>query len=586
MSIVELPIFTHFDRQRFTQFGAMDCANWYGIQVQSGKRSQAMYPTMGRRHVNFLNSNKLVFDVTPRALFKTINYMYVAVGTRVYQIDAFYNSKLIGNVSLAGQLWFAYLPVQNLIYALLTDDTNIYIITEDGNNVSYDVCTDPNRPANPDYVAAFGNRFVVSDQDTPLSYITRINLGTQPLDPSKIFTRLDVNAPLFFSASGIVRQYAVLHNQLYIFNDFSADVWSNTPSFITTADVSVEFPWKLNTSYNFDYGMADPLSLAVGFGRMVWLAKNQDGLVSFMMSDSSAPVDISSQAVNLLLENEANSVDTITPFLSGSTDGFLYQYENTVFYRVSAGVYDPTSILDPITNANSIEFNFETKTWGRVIELNGSRCRVQKHVYFNNKHIVSVQLDNALYDMAGNLYYNELRTPNTDAQASNAFTKYPMRYELVTQQIYLDDYAEFKDEYVQIDFVFGNKTFYQSSAPFTNTTFVIIEESTDTNITYIVDEEGRFIVKEGTNTPTFDDNHYNALFKPHLELYYSDDGGVTFLTGDLREFSQLGQYRWLMRWYELGASRNRCYKLICVSSAPIVILGAVRETSRISGGAN
>ena len=58
------------------------------------------------------------------------------------------------------------------------------------------------------------------------------------------------------------------------------------------------------------------------------------------------------------------------------------------------------------------------------------------------------------------------------------------------------------------------------------------------------------------------------------------------MQADVREFSQLGQYRWRMRWYELSVSRNRCYRLVCVSSAPIVILGGVRNTKRISGGAN
>ena len=56
--IEPLNIFCYFDVQRFTQFGAMDCANWYGIQVESGKKQQAMYPTMGRKHVEFLGENK------------------------------------------------------------------------------------------------------------------------------------------------------------------------------------------------------------------------------------------------------------------------------------------------------------------------------------------------------------------------------------------------------------------------------------------------------------------------------------------------------------------------------------------------
>ena len=41
-TIKPLPIFCYYDVQRFTQFGSMDCANWYGIQVDSGKKKQAL----------------------------------------------------------------------------------------------------------------------------------------------------------------------------------------------------------------------------------------------------------------------------------------------------------------------------------------------------------------------------------------------------------------------------------------------------------------------------------------------------------------------------------------------------------------
>jgi hypothetical protein len=595
MPIQPLPIFTYYDRQRFTQFGAMDCANWYGIQVETGKKQQALYPAMGRQHVNFLNQNRLIFDAEPREIFRTINFMYVIVGTRVFQYDKFYNEREIGSVSLTGSLSFAYLPVQNTVYALLTDETSVYIITENPNgSYAYDVSTGANTPTKPQSVAAFGNRFVVATKDTPVNTLTQINLGGVPLVVANIFTIPDGGAgfALFFSSTGIVRQYAVLHSQLYIFTDFTTDILANIATQITVGNATREFPWKVNTSYNWDYGIADRLSLSVDFGRMVFLAKNSNGLVSFMMSNGGQPQDISSQAVNILLEQEAGVDDGLSPFLRLNSDGFLYQYENTVFYRVSAGIYDPTQLLDPeSSSANSIEFNFETGKWGRVIELNGTRCRIQKHVYFANKHLVTVQADTAMYEMAGTIYHNELRTPNTTSQASNAFTKYPIRYELVTQQLYLDDYAEFIDDYVEIDFVFGNQSFYKSTAPFNNTVFIVDAASTPEIPIYLVDENSTtenpiFLIEDGTNTPTFDDTHYNALFKPHIELYYSDDGGVTFLSADLREFSTLGQYRWRMRWYELGVSRNRCYKLICVSSAPIVILGAVRNTRRASGGAN
>jgi hypothetical protein len=586
--IQPVPIFCYYDKQRFTQFGAMDCANWYGISVDSGKKKQALYPTMGRQHINFLNENRLIFNAEPRFQKKSINFLYVVDGTVVYQYDRFYNRKILPmSVTLGTPIWFDTLAVGTIVYNMMTDGNNIFVIKEDGTNVTVETVTDPNAPGGattggkPLYVVAFGNRFAVSVADTPDFYLTQIDLaGTAN-------TYFTINgAALNARASGIIRQFAVLHNQLYMFSDYTTDVWANINTQITVGTVTTEFPWKLNSSYNFDYGIADPNSLAIGFGMMVWLAKNADGLVSFMMSTGPAPEDISSQAINVLLENSTHP-DSVAPFLFTEVDAFLYQYENTIFYRASAGIFVGFGDLDIGDNANCIEFNFETKTWGRCIELNGERNRIKKHVYFNNTHIVSVENDPALYQMAGNIYHNELRnTLQANPQAPDAFLKYPMRYELVTKQIFLDDYAEFEDLYVEIDFVFGNKTFYQSCAPFINTTFIVDESSTPSAPIYILSEDGKYLITEGSNIPSFDDNHYCDLFKPYLELYYSDDGGETFFPADLREFSPLGNYRWRMRWYELGCSRNRCYRLVAVSSAPIVVLGAVRQTRRVSGGAN
>jgi len=586
--IEPLPIFCYYDKQRFTQFGSMDCANWYGIQVDSGKKKQALYPAMGRKHVRFLNQNRLIFNAQPRVEFKSINYLYVVDGTTVYQFDRFYNRKVLPiSVTLGTAIWFSTLAVGTLVYNMMTDGNNIFVIKEDGSSVTAEVVTDPNAPGGsttggkPLYVAAFGNRFVVSVEGTPDFYLSTINLS------GNAGTYFTVNgAALNGRASGIIGQFAVLHNQLYIMCDFTTDVWANIITQITVGGETREFPWKLNSSYNFDYGISDPNSLSVGFGMMVWLAKNQEGIVSFVMSNGQSPQNISSEAINVLLQNSSHS-DDVSPFLITEVDGFLYQYENTIFYRAVSGKFVGFGDLDIIDNANSIEYNFSTGTWGRSIELNGERNRIQKHVYFNNQHLVIVQDDPAIYQMSGNIYHNELRNPDQpDEQAEDAFLKYPFRYELVTKQIFLEDYSEFSDEYVEIDFVFGNKTFYKSCAPFLNTTFIVGEESTKDHPIYMVTEDDKFIIKEGTNTPAFDDNHYWALFKPYIELYFSNDGGETYFPADLREFSPLGEYRWRMRWYELGCSRNRCYHLVCVSSTPIVILGGVRNTKRVSGGAN
>lgn len=135
------------------------------------------------------------------------------------------------------------MPVDAIVYMVLTDEQHIYVITENGTSVSMGTVTDSNAPTNPYYVAAFGNRIVVSVKDTPNYFLTQINLGGSVLDLNTVFT---VNGQsLFNRASGVIRQFAVLHNQLYIFNDFSCDIWANIITQITVAGVTREFPMEV-----------------------------------------------------------------------------------------------------------------------------------------------------------------------------------------------------------------------------------------------------------------------------------------------------------------------------------------------------
>lgn len=589
MPIEALPIFGYYNRQRFTQFGSGDCANWYGVAAEDTKKGQALYPAMGRQHVTSFGQNKLIFNQEPKRIFKSINFFYVVDGTTVIQVDKFYNEVILGSIPLGSTVWSAFLPVGDIVYVMITTGSKIYVITEHPTNpVTMQEVTDPNAPTNPAYIAAFGNRFIVSTFGTPDFRLTPINLGGV-FNPATAFT--NPTGVLFARATGVIGQMGVLHNQLYIFCTYSTDIWANIPSQITQGGQTFEFPFKNNTSYNWDYGIADPNSLSIEFDMIALLAQNAGGLVSFMVSNGQRPADISTQAVNVLLQNSRGDANQLSSFQTGPVFGFLYQYENTIFYRVTAGPYIGYAQLDIDTSADALEYNFSTKKWSRVIELNGERNKIQQHTYINNTHLVTVLGDNAIYQMAGNIYHNELRTPDTEPQAINAFTKYPMRYILETEQIILPDYSEFVTEYVEIDFVFGNKTFYKNSANFDSTIYIVHEDSTPDCPIFLIaeDEPGGekvFLVMERGGEPSFSDDHYNALFKPHVELYYSDDGGVTHLSADLREFSPLGEFRWRMRWYELGSSRNRTYQLKCISSAPIVILGAVHNWYRSSGGAN
>ena len=616
--IKPMPIIGGYGQQRFRQFSPEDSANWIVYKGTNTKREYSMYPIPGRKHINYLGYNQLVFGSEPRGLFKTINFFYVVEGNTIYQIDSQYNRIPISGTQLqtiAGDMYFCYLVVNAIVFACFVDEQKIYVYQE--NTGMFYTVTDPNAPGNatvngeltkPGFIAAFGNRITVSVMNSAQFFLSELNLltpdegtGISTFQPEYCFTvgtvldngDVDVaGSPVFAQEAGIIRQMGVLNAQLYIFSDFITGVWANSPAVFS--GTNAYFPWKTNTTYNWNFGIANAKSLDIDFGYIAFLAQNSDGLLQFMISIGGQPEKISNDSIDVLLQRYTNKFGSNNPFLVRNSDGFLYQYENKIYYRMSGGDYVNYQLLDQEQNANSIEYNFENKIWQRCIELNGNRCRIQKHIYFNSKHLVTIAGDSTIYEMSGAFYVNEVRNPaQSDPQQSDAYLMYPMRYERVTPIISEFDYAEFETEYVEIDFVFGESNLNFSLAPFDNTQF-IIDEQTDAfgNPQYIVDEASDssgnpvYMITENSDYPSLSDNTYNTLYAPHVELQFSDDGGISFNTADVREFSRIGQYIYKMRWYQLGASRNRAYKLICVGPYPIVILGAVMNVRRISGGAN
>jgi len=590
-SVEELPILGQYNKQRFKQFSPEDCANWYLVPGEETKRKYAMYPAMGRKHVNYLGINQLLFSGESRGLFRSVKYWYNVVGNAIYRIDANFTIINISGSQVTtadGSVFFSYLTVGMITFACFVDGEHIYVYREDTGQ--FYTVTDPNAPSPPKYIATFGNRITVSQDESSTFVLSVVNLGGVNFDPTTCFTIS--MAQVFAQENGIIRQMAVLNNTLYIFTDFTTGVWANIPAIFSGTGVS--FPWKKNTTYDWNFGLADDLSLDVNFGQMTFYARNSNGLRQIMTTTGDIPKKISSKAIDVLIQRYANASPYSSPFISGDTDGFMYQYEDTIFYRFSAGNYTGTGILDQELTANSLEFNFDAGTWSRCIELNGERNRIQRHVFFNNRHFVSIQGEGTIYEMSGSFYTNDvINSEEQDPQAPDAYTTYPMRYERITPIISQLDYSEFETEYVEIDFVFGDSNISYSDNPFANTQFIIDEQAaSDGSPIYVIDEQAGadtqpvFMITEEGDQPSLSETTYNDLFKPTVELYWSDDGGISFHSASQRVFSDMGVYQWRMRWYQLGCSRNRVYKLIVVSPVPIVILGAVMNVRRVSGGSN
>lgn len=584
MTIKALPIFGDYDKQQFVQFNPSDLANWNLVENKQSKKGFALYPTMGRRHVRILDQNVLNFDNEPRIQYKSVRYQYVFEGDNVWRYDRSFNRiklTVTNFQTTSGIIYFTYLVVPGYTLVAFTDGLGMWVHNEATNNTVK--ITDSNLPAKPTALIAFGNRIAITGENSSQYVLSKVNLGPLSganIDPANCFT-LSGGQLSAYETENIVN-FAVLHNTLYVFLESTTSVWSNTPSTFPSVDgaATVQFPWRKNTTYNFDYGLAQPLAMDTDFGRMVWLGQNQDGLTQIVSSSGDQPIPISTKAIDILLERDAIA-DELSPFLAKDAELFLYQYQNTVYARLSAGKYFNFGVLDVEDEANSIEYNFDTKTWKRCIELNGERNRVQDHIYFADRHLVTVRGEKTIYEMSGQFFTNEVRNPDQDnVQAADAFIPEPFRYERVMQIVAEEDYGEFLTDFVQIDFVWGDRTFINSNDPFENTVFIIDEDGS-----FLVTESGEFIIEDGSNFPVIGSKTYYNWFKPSIELYVSDDGGVSYWPADVREFSQLGIYSWRMRWYQLGPSRNRVYKLIAVSPSPIVILGAIMDVRRASEGA-
>lgn len=583
MAVKPLPIFTKYNQQQFLQACPEDNANWTLILNKEAKKQAALYPALGRKHVVILDNNILYFEEVPRAHHKSVDYYYVFEGDRVWRYDRNFARTLLttsGFSSGNALIYFTKLVAPGYTLAVFTNGTGMWVHNE--NTSSTVRVTDSNLIDNPTALIAFGNRIAVTGTNTTEMVLSKINLGALSGD--------NVNAATCFTLSGgqlsafeteNIVNFAVLHNTLYVFLQSSTSIWSNIPSvFSTESGTVVQFPWKKNTTYNFDYGLSAPFAMDTNFGRLTWLGQNQDGLAQIVSTEGGQPKKISTKAIDILLERDSIA-DELSPFIARDTTGFLYQYQNTVYFRLSAGKFYDFGILDVTDSANSIEYNFDTEQWKRCIELNGERNRITSHVYFKDRHLVLVQNEKTVYEMSGQFFVNEIRnTEQTDPQASDAYVQQPFRYELQTTIISEEDYGEFLTDFVQIDFVWGDRTFVFSENPFETTTYIVTEDDE-----YIITEDGEYVIEDGTNEPVLNEQTYNLWFKPTIELFWSDDGGISFNSADVREFSQLGVYNWRMRWYELGPSRNRVYKLVCVSPAPIVVLGGIMDIRQASDGA-
>jgi hypothetical protein len=127
----------------------------------------------------------------------------------------------------------------------------------------------------------------------------------------------------------------VLNRQLWVIGNKAAELW---------ADQGAElFPYVRDNSLSSDYGAANRATIDKGFGRLVWLAKNEKSGFSIMATDGGIPYPISDEGLDYKINQLSNPSDST---------GFLFKLDGHIFYFINF-----------LSDNFSIMFDFNSKLW-------------------------------------------------------------------------------------------------------------------------------------------------------------------------------------------------------------------------------
>lgn len=184
----------------------------------------------------------------------------------------------------------------------------------------------------------------------------------------------------------------LVNARLYFFKELVTEVWYNAGA--------ADFPFRKDTNLVIDMGCMNAATIASGFGVMLWLAKDRDGVASIRMATGQMPIKVSNESVANLIANFTAPENAVA---------YIYSDVDHVFYVISWTIDDTTLVYDVTTK---IWAKWEVKKTlmvdnipfsGKVRHL--SNC----HAYFNKTHYIGSYKEPSIYSMS-------LRYPDNDGE--------------------------------------------------------------------------------------------------------------------------------------------------------------------------
>lgn len=341
-------------------FNAERSVNLFPVLDQRGKDVAALYGTpglslfstagIGQCRNCFPASNGRAFIVSAATLFE-LDSAGAATSRGTLLTSA-------GNITIA----------ENGLQLAICDGTYLYIFTYATN--AFVRVTDADLPIS-GTVTFIDGYFVVNKVGTGSFYISALYDGTS-------WNALDF-ATAESSPDPLLRVFNAL-GQLWLLGSKTTEIWSNTGAAL--------FPFQKIQGAKLDVGIVAPnTAVAVG-SAIIFLGQNEFGTSSVYRTTSVVPTEISTEAINLLID-KATDISNIV--------GYSYQQQGHTFYVLTGGGLETTLVYD--FNTKLWHERAYTNTEGNYETQRGYCC-----MFIFEKHIIGDKDSGSVYEMAMDYY--------------------------------------------------------------------------------------------------------------------------------------------------------------------------------------
>lgn len=257
-----------------------------------------------------------------------------------------------------------FIDENNVKQIAICDKKNIYLYDYDAGTFAQ-ITMD----FKPGYVTFQDGYFIAPDIEKAQWRLSALNNGTSwPGASTGLFQTKSDNTVACVKVPG-------KGNQLLVMGSIVTESWVNVGYRL--------FPYQRTSSFNIDYGCANPASIGTGEGFVAWVGINERSGAVIMYSTGGAPQQISTDGINFKLEQLTDPTDCA---------GFIYKQDGHVFYQITFRTDNVTYVYD-----------FNTQKFFTMTDKNMDIHIAKDVAYFDNDfHFVSF-VDGNLYKMNSNI---------------------------------------------------------------------------------------------------------------------------------------------------------------------------------------